>query len=187
MEQCFSDNLKDIMKSQRITQDRLAEVAGVTRQAVNQWINKETQPSLQSVLEIANFLNLSVEKLVYNNKSINSASAIPRRFFPICTGIKDGKLILEENWSESYMITNNIPVDADFCFIMYDNSMSDYRIHKGDIVVIKKTKQIKQDKIALCILNNMLVLRRYSTSQNGDIMLISGNKYQNYVVTSKDT
>lgn len=187
MEQCFSSNLKSIMKANGLTQERVAEIAGVSRQSVNQWLNKETLPTLQSVLSIASYLNVSVEKLVYNDNSMQSATSIPRRFFPICTGIQDGHIILEQNWSEAYMITNNIPVDADFCFIMYDNSMWGNRIHKGDIVVVKKTKCIKPNNIILCVLNGMLVLRKYTKSQHGDIMLISSNeKYPSYVIAEKD-
>lgn len=188
MEQCFSSNLKELMKSNKVTQDRLAEIAGVSRQSVNQWLNKETLPTLQSVLAISSHFNLSVENLIYNDQSIHDSTAIPRRFFPICTGVQDNKIILEQVWSEAYMIANNIPIDADFCFIMYDNSMWGNRIRKGDIIVIKKTKTVKPNHIVLCILNGMLVLRKYTKSKNGnDIMLICSNdKYPNYVITEKD-
>lgn len=188
MEQCFSSNLKELMKSNKVTQYRLAEIAGVSRQSVNQWLNKETLPTLQSVLAISSHFNVSVENLIYNDQSIHDSTAIPRRLFPICTGVQDNKIILEQVWSESYMISNNIPIDSDFCFIMYDNSMWGNRIHKGDIVVIKKTKTVKQNNIVLCILNGILVLRKYTKSKNGnDIMLICSNdKYPNYVITEKD-
>ena len=188
MEQCFSSNLKELMKSNKVTQDRLAEIAGVSRQSVNQWLNKETLPTLQSVLAISNHFNLSVENLIYNDQPVRGSTAIPRRFFPICTGVQDDKIILEQVWGEAYMIANNIPVDADFCFIMYDNSMWGNRIRKGDIIVIKKTKTVKPNQIVLCILNGMLVLRKYTKSKNGnDIMLICSNdKYPNYVITEKD-
>lgn len=188
MEQCFSSNLKELMKSNKVTQDRLAEIAGVSRQSVNQWLNKETLPTLQSVLAISSHFNVSVENLIYNDNHVHSSTAIPRRFFPICTGVQDNKIILEQVWSEAYMIANNIPIDADFCFVMYDNSMWGNRIHKGDIIVIKKTKTVKPNHIVLCILNGMLVLRKYTKSKNGnDIMLICSNdKYPNYVITEKD-
>lgn len=188
MEPCFSSNLKELMKSNKVTQDRLAEIAGVSRQSVNQWLNKETLPTLQSVLAISNHFNLSVENLIYNDKHVHGSTAIPRRFFPICTGVQDDKIILEQVWGEAYMIANNIPVDADFCFIMYDNSMWGNRIRKGDIIVIKKTKTVKPNQIVLCILNGMLVLRKYTKSKNGsDIMLICSNdKYPNYVITEND-
>lgn len=188
MEPCFSSNLKELMKSNKVTQDRLAEIAGVSRQSVNQWLNKETLPTLQSVLAISNHFNLSVENLIYNDQHVHGSTAIPRRFFPICTGVQDDKIILEQVWGEAYMIANNIPVDADFCFIMYDNSMWGNRIRKSDIIVIKKTKTVKPNQIVLCILNGMLVLRKYTKSKNGsDIMLICSNdKYPNYVITDND-
>ena len=71
---------------------------------------------------------------------------------------------------------------------MYDNSMWGNRIRKGDIIVIKKTKTVKPNQIVLCILNGMLVLRKYTKSKNGsDIMLICSNdKYPNYVITDND-
>ena len=184
MEQCFSTNLRNLMKVNNITQERIAEIANVTRQSVNQWLNKKTLPTLQSVLAIAEHFNVSVEQLVYRSESFKSSCSIPRRFFPICTGLKNNRIVLERNWSESYVITNNIPVDADFCFIMYDDSMSNNRIEKGDIVVVKETSEPKDNDLALCVLDEMLVFRRYCTTQKGEILLIASNpKYQNYVVT----
>lgn len=182
-QQCFSTNLRKLMKINNVTQDRLAEIADVTRQSVNQWLNKETLPTLQSVLLIAKHFEISVEQLVYCTAENITSFSIPRRFFPICTGIQDGKLRLERNWGESYMISNNIPVDADFCFIMYDNSMYHSRIRKGDIVVIKDNPNPKSNELALCILNNKLVFRRYYIAEDGTTMLLASNTdYPNYVI-----
>lgn len=186
MQQCFSSNLRALMKSNNVTQDRLAEIAEVSRQSVSQWLNKETLPTLQSVLLIAQHFEVTVEQLVYCSKSNLSSYSIPRRFFPICTGIKNGKVIIEQNWCESYMISNNIPVDADFCFIMYDDSMSKSRIEKGDIVVIKETQNVHQNDFVLCAYNDSLILRRYFKTDNNDIMLIASNRdYPNFVVHDK--
>lgn len=186
MQQCFSSNLRHLMSVNKITQDRLAEIADVTRQSVNQWLNKETLPTLQSVLAIAEHFEITVEELVYCSESFRHSNSIPRRFFPICTGVRDGHIILEQNWCESYMITNTIPVDADFCFIMHDNSMLHSRIQKDDIVVVKETTSPKENDLVLCILDDKLIFRRYCTSPNGDILLLASNsKYPNYVVTDK--
>ena len=174
------------MKTNSITQDRLAEIADVSRQSVHQWLNKETLPTLQSVLLIAKHFEITVEQLVYCSKSNPASYSIPRRFFPICTGIKNGKVVIEQNWCESYMISNNIPVDADFCFIMYDNSMSHSRIEKGDIVVIKETDNVKQNDFVLCAYKDSLILRRYFKTESDDIMLIASNRqYPNFVVNDK--
>ena len=48
-----------------MTQDELAEVLCVTRQAVSNWENEKTQPDIDTLNSIAETLEVTVEELIY--------------------------------------------------------------------------------------------------------------------------
>lgn len=51
-----------------LTQEQLAERLCVTRQAVSNWENEKTQPDIDTLHNIAQVLEVSVEELIYGEK-----------------------------------------------------------------------------------------------------------------------
>ena len=57
--------IKQLRKKQGINQEQLAEQLHVTRQAVSNWENGKTQPDIDTLTRIAEYFDVSVEKLIY--------------------------------------------------------------------------------------------------------------------------
>lgn len=53
----FSDNLRDALLSQHLTQQDLADHLGTTQATVNRWINGVNEPSLSVLMQICLFLD----------------------------------------------------------------------------------------------------------------------------------
>ncbi len=62
-ESFFPKRLKALMNENNTKQTELADVIGVTRQAVSKWINGEAIPDLASVIKIAEFYKVSIDSL----------------------------------------------------------------------------------------------------------------------------
>lgn len=58
-------NIKRYRTEKGMTQDELAEVLCVTRQAVSNWENEKTQPDIETLNRIAETLGVTVEELIY--------------------------------------------------------------------------------------------------------------------------
>ena len=56
--------LKELLKSQKITQEKLCKSCGISIATFVSWIHNERLPDLNSAVKIAAFLNTSVEYLV---------------------------------------------------------------------------------------------------------------------------
>lgn len=63
-----SKNLKKVRTEKQFTQEALAEKIHVTRQAVSNWENGKTKPDIDSLLTIAEALDVQVEELIYGEK-----------------------------------------------------------------------------------------------------------------------
>ena len=60
----FSDNLKAIRKEENMSQEELAELLGVSRQAVSKWELGDGYPEAEKLLIIAGKLNVSLDTLM---------------------------------------------------------------------------------------------------------------------------
>ncbi|MCR4588448.1 MAG: helix-turn-helix domain-containing protein [Lachnospiraceae bacterium] len=64
MELKLSDNIKKYRKQMELTQEDLAEAFGVTVGAVSKWEKGANVPDVMTMMELANFFNISVDELL---------------------------------------------------------------------------------------------------------------------------
>ncbi len=60
----FAKRLKLIRKAQKLTQERLAEKAGITRSMVARYETGQVTPSIEVLLSLANALNVTTDYLL---------------------------------------------------------------------------------------------------------------------------
>lgn len=71
----FAENLKFIRKERNITQEQLAEILDVTRQAVSKWESGNGYPETEKLLIISNKLSVSLDYLLLEGaKEINQTN-----------------------------------------------------------------------------------------------------------------
>ena len=64
----FAENLKLIRKERNVTQEELAELLGVSRQAISKWESGNGYPETEKLISISKILNISIDYLL-NEKS----------------------------------------------------------------------------------------------------------------------
>lgn len=62
----FSENLKQARKEQHLSQEELAELLGVSRQAVSKWEQGIGYPEVEKLLLLSRKLNISLDALMSN-------------------------------------------------------------------------------------------------------------------------
>lgn len=68
-------NIKKYRAQMGMTQDQLAEKLHVTRQAVSNWENGKTQPSIETLTAMGELFDVSVEMLIYGKTGKRSLPA----------------------------------------------------------------------------------------------------------------
>ena len=61
--------IKILRNRDGVTQDRLAEVLGVTSQAISKWENEIGYPDIEYIIPIANFFNVTIDQLFGHDRS----------------------------------------------------------------------------------------------------------------------
>lgn len=67
---CFSSNLKILLKESGMTQKELAEESGLTEASISQYINKRNMPNAKAIVNLAYALDCSVDELVDFDEAI---------------------------------------------------------------------------------------------------------------------
>lgn len=75
----FADNLKLVRQERHISQEELAEIIGVSRQAISKWEQGSVYPEMEKLLVLSKKLNVSLDYLMLgemnnteNNKTLSN-------------------------------------------------------------------------------------------------------------------
>lgn len=72
----FSDNLKSIRKEKHISQEDLAELLNVSRQAVSKWEQGAGFPEMEKMIILSKELDVSLDTLVYGKSNFDVSQEI---------------------------------------------------------------------------------------------------------------
>lgn len=63
----FGENLYNLRKANKMSQEKLAEKMKVTRQSVSKWENGESYPEMQKIMSICNIFHCKINDLVHED------------------------------------------------------------------------------------------------------------------------
>jgi transcriptional regulator with XRE-family HTH domain len=67
--------IAELRKQYGLTQENVAEKCGVSRQAVTKWESNEVTPQIDNLIELADFLNVSLDYLIRGKDTIVEAKS----------------------------------------------------------------------------------------------------------------
>lgn len=93
----FKDNLVQLRKMQGMTQEKLAEKIGVTRQAVAKWESGDSLPDLERSRQLADALGVSLDDLASYEPNGNFGLSVPpkgKHIFGVVTVGEKGQVVI---------------------------------------------------------------------------------------------
>lgn len=169
----FSNNLKNILKEKGIEQQDLAIKIGISPSSISQWISCQKYPRINTILKIADYLNVSYDDLT------SDKNVIPNRSYsiPILGSIAAGIPILAQENIEDYY-TIDARINADFALKVKGESMIDDHIFNNDLVFIKQTPICENGSIAAVLIGEEATLKRFYKNGNQIILQPANSKFQ---------
>ena len=93
----FSDNLIQLRKLKRMTQEDIAEAVGVSRQAVAKWETGETLPDLDKCRKLADLFEVTLDDLANYESKENMGLGLPpkgKHLFGLVTVGDKGQIVI---------------------------------------------------------------------------------------------
>ena len=74
----FGENLKNLRKNKKLTQEKLADFLGVSFQTVSKWERGDTFPDITVIPDIASFFKISVDELLGVNRAADEEEILSK-------------------------------------------------------------------------------------------------------------
>lgn len=72
----FSEKVQKLRKDKNISQEDLAEIMNVSRQAVSKWESGQSMPDIYKLVEISNYFKVSIDYLLKDENEVLQKSAL---------------------------------------------------------------------------------------------------------------
>ena len=59
-----AQRIKDLMKSEKLTQMQLAHALEIGQSSISDWLNSKSEPSINNLWKLADFFDVSVDYLI---------------------------------------------------------------------------------------------------------------------------
>ncbi len=89
-------NLKALRASRGISQQKLADVLGMSQQAINRYENQAVEPDISTLIKLADFFETTIDYIVDRRPNIT-----PKRTYPYELNEKEAKIV------DAYRITSS--------------------------------------------------------------------------------
>ena len=134
----FKDNLIQLRKYHRLSQEELAEKVGVTRQAIAKWEAGETMPDLEKCRLLAEIFEVSLDDLANHESEANWGIGVPpkgKHLFGVVTVGDKGQIVIPAKARKLFSINA-----GDQLVVLGDESQgigllkSDSFLHMADMI-----------------------------------------------------
>lgn len=174
----FNDNLRQLRKSHRLTQEQLAEIIGVERSSVGKYEGRSgVIPSPDILLRIADYFGVSIDYLMGRNTDepvlvpANTKST-PLHRIPVLGRISAGLPIFAEEHILEYTYTDLNNGASYFALLVKGDSMNQAGILDGDIVVVRQQDEVANGSIAVVLIDQDDATIKQFFQQGDRVMLV---------------
>ena len=123
----FSEIFRALRKDKQLTQEQIAEVLGVSPQAISRWENSTSYPDITQLPNIASYFETSVDELLGIRKVVK----------------KQKMLYFQFRWQESADVINEHLNDGWVIKEMHTHPLDEGQ-HPEGVVILEKTVLIEQ-------------------------------------------
>lgn len=193
----FSENLKILRKSKKLSQEKLADELKVSRSLIGMWESGQRKPSYETLELLADYFNIRLDDLSGRNinkdmnfSNISNIIPLPKtKKVPRLGKIACGEPILAE---ENYDDYDDVPeeIKCDFTLLCEGDSMINARIQDGDIVYLREQPQVENGEIAACLVDGEFetkaTLKRFYKYDDKIVLQAENPKYQPFVYVNEE-
>lgn len=189
--ECFSSNLKKLIKLNKIKNVDLATHLGLSKSAISNYISGISVPKLEIIDKMASFFDVELNELVSKNiadtdigfgEGENSVYKIPIFSKKLAS---DRIIYRKENYIG--VITSPLPADDShdcYAIRMNNNTMSRYGFNRGSLVFFSPSKEVLNGDIAAVLIKSKKqIVIRLVEFESKKIILKSDNGKEEFKAT----
>lgn len=184
----FYKKLKELRKENKISQRTLADMLGITQQAVAKWETGRSTPDTDTLQKLSSIFKVSIDNLLGVEKSLDNAFTTAGNDFaiPIIGTVKAGynSLAYNEDFGVEYANVHN---PKDYFYLIVKGDSMEPRIKDGDLALVHKQNTLENGDLGVIVYgDNEGTLKRFVKSDNMIILQPFNPEYEAKIITGDD-
>ena len=184
----FYKKLKELRKENKISQRTLADMLGITQQAVAKWETGRSTPDTDTLQKLSSIFKVSIDNLLGVEKSLDNAFTTTGNDFaiPIIGTVKAGynSLAYNEDFGVEYANVHN---PKDYFYLIVKGDSMEPRIKDGDLALVHKQNTLENGDLGVIVYgDNEGTLKRFVKSDNMIILQPFNPEYEAKIITGDD-
>ncbi|MBQ1390827.1 MAG: helix-turn-helix transcriptional regulator [Firmicutes bacterium] len=140
MKLALAENIRAFRKQRKLTQEKLAEVLGVTVGAVYKWESGLSQPELNLIVEMADFFDTSVDVLLGYRMKDNRLDAAIERLITLCQSLDPTALTEAEKTLGRYPHSFRAVYACAQVFMLFGSNWQDPKLLKRAKILFEQSR-----------------------------------------------
>lgn len=184
----LGSNMKQIRKSNKVTQKDLAAALGVTQQAIASWESGRSTPDPTNLKRMADFLCVSVDMLLEQQDSfgISFAAQKDTPMVPIIGTVRAGygAMAFEEDLG---LEPANVRDPENYFYLVVKGNSMEPRIQDGDLALVRKQQTLDDGDLGVVVFGEGEgTLKRFQRIGNSIVLQPFNPDYDRVIVKGAD-
>ena len=170
----FSEKLKKLRKSKKITQEELAKIINVERSSIGKYESSTTIPSNETLIKIANYFNVSTDYLLGNEKETKKARKGKKIsvYGNVAAGIPISAIQDIVDYEE---IDEELAASGEYFGLIIKGDSMEPKMSTGDVVIVRSQPTAETGEIAIVLVGGEEATCKKIKKTPEGLMLISTN------------
>lgn len=166
--------IKEIRKSKKITAKELADYIKVAESTMSLYENGKREPDFETLLKIANYLDVSVDYLLGNTaeQPLKKRGVKIPVYGNVAAGIPLEAITDIEEWEE---ITEDVAAAGEYIALRINGDSMEPRMSRGDVVIVRLQPDVENGDMAIVLINGGEATCKKIQKTPDGILLISIN------------
>ncbi len=149
------ERLKKLRDSKKLTQKELADILNVDRTTYVKWETGSSNPSLDTVIKISKFFNISIDYLLGNNEPPPTTTTDKSVKIPVLGEVAAGyPIFAAENIIDYEEIPEVMAKNGEYFALKIHGNSMEPRICNNDVVIVRKQSDVDSGDIAIVLINS---------------------------------
>ncbi len=173
-ESCFADNLNFYLKAKGKKQRDLYEHFDYSAGAISNWLRGNKFPPINTVVQIADFLDITVDQLLYKREESNEESR--KNIIPVLGKVRAGvPTEAVQDIIDYEEIPDSLARRGEYFGLQIQGDSMSPRFCEGDVVIIRKQPDLDSGDIGIVLVNDSDATIKKVVKFNGGINLVPFN------------
>jgi repressor LexA len=182
----FSERIRGLRKSKKLTQEQLAALVGVERSTIGKWESTSIIPSSDMLIELSDFFNVSIDYLLGNtdNPANNKIHRI-KVYGSVPAGIPLEAIENIIGWEEISM--DLVRDGSEYIALKVKGDSMNPKYLDGDIVIVRLQPNCESGQDAIVFVNGYdATLKRIIKNENSVILQPLNPEYETKIYREGD-